>query len=123
MEKVTEFKEFVKKNPILLKYIKSNEMTWQKFYEIFDMYGEEETAWKDYITPEEKVEAAATAATTGFALGDMLSWLKGLNLDSVQEGIQSLQRVVGVIGDVSNKKTPSTDPEYKPRPLYKHFDD
>ena len=52
----------------------------------------------------------------------MPSWLKNINLDSVQEGIQSLQRVVGVIGDVSTKKTPS-DPEYKPRPLYKHFDD
>jgi len=119
MDKVTLFKEFVKKNPVLLKYIKNNEMTWQKFYEMYDIYGEEENAWKDYLTSGEKV---AVAATTGFALADMISWLKNVNLDSVQEGIQSLQRVVGVIGDVSTKKTPS-DPEYKPRPLYKHFDD
>lgn len=118
MDKVTLFKDFVRKNPVLLKYIKSNDMTWQKFYEIYDMYGEEENAWKDYLTP---VEKAAVAATTGFALPDMISWLKNINLDSLQEGIQSLQRVVGVIGDVSTKKTPS-DPEYKPRPLYKHFD-
>ena len=68
------------------------------------------------------VEKAAVAATTGFALTDIISWLKNINLDSLQEGIQSLQRVVGVIGDVSTKKTPS-DPEYKPRPLYKYFDD
>ena len=120
MEKVALFKEFVKKNPMLLKYIKNNEMTWQKFYEIYDMYGEDESAWKDYLS----VKEATVAATSGFALGDLLSWLKNINLDSVQEGVQSLQRVVGVMGDVSNKKNNNNmDPEYKPRPLYKHFDD
>lgn len=122
MEKVALFKDFVKKNPMLLKYIKNNEMTWQKFYEIYDMYGEEESAWKDYLSVK---ETAAVAATSGFALGDLLSWLKNINLDSLQEGMQSLQRVVGVMGDVSNKKNNNNnvDPEYKPRPLYKHFDD
>ena len=32
------FKIFAKNHPELLDYIKSGEMTWQKFYEIYDLY-------------------------------------------------------------------------------------
>ena len=49
MDKKSEFKAFVKNNPSLIKYVKNNEMTWQKFYEIYDIYGEDESVWNKYI--------------------------------------------------------------------------
>lgn len=121
MEKLDNFKVFVKNNPILLKYVKNNEMTWQKFYEIYDMYGEDDTAWSEYIS-NKKVEEAAKTVASGASIGELFNFFKGINLDSVQEGIESIQRVVGMVGDLTNK-TPTSTTEYKPRPLYKHFDD
>ena len=44
-------------------------------------------------------------------------------MDKIQEGVESLQRVVGVIGEMAATKEKSTQDNYKPRPLYKHFDD
>lgn len=44
-----QFKEFVKKNPILIKYVDSNEMTWQKFYEMYDLYGDDNSVWDKYL--------------------------------------------------------------------------
>ena len=41
MTKVDNFKEFVKKNQVLVTYVKENKMTWQKFYELYDLYGED----------------------------------------------------------------------------------
>ncbi len=41
MASVDSFKGFVKKNPILITFVRNNEMTWQKFYEIYDLYGED----------------------------------------------------------------------------------
>lgn len=114
-----EFKEFVKKNPKLLKYVKSGESSWQKFYEIYDMYGEEENAWKDYLG----VAAATTAAASSIGLLDVMNWFKGINLDNVQSGINNLQRVLGVVQDLSGKDTSKPKEEYKPRPIYKHFED
>ena len=112
-----DFKKFVQTKPELASYIEDNSMTWQKFYELYDMYGEDENAWKDYITKEKVVEAASTAtATAGF-----LTWLKSLDLDSIQNGVQSVQRVLSVLGDFGTKETKKE--EYKPRPMYKHFED
>ena len=120
MDKKEEFKTFVRKNPRLLKHVKNGDMTWQKFYEIYDMYGQDEDAWKDYLT----VGTVAATTASAFSFNDMMNWLKNINFDSVQTGIGNLQRVIGMVQDLTNKDTKETPKEeYKPRPLYKHFDD
>ena len=53
---VDSFKMFVRKNPNLIKYVNNNEMTWQKFYEMYDLYGEEHDIWNDYVKEEKKEE-------------------------------------------------------------------
>lgn len=111
METKEKFKDFVKNNPVLLKHVKNGNMTWQKFYEIYDMYGEDNEAWKDYLT---------TTSSNNRSF-DLPSFIAGLDLDSIQNGVSSIQRVLSLFQDMSNKETPKE--EYKPRPLYKHFDD
>lgn len=122
MDKKEEFKAFVKENPRLVKYIKNGEMTWQKFYEIYDIYGKDENAWKDYLTAG--VASVAATSASAFSFNDMINWVKGIDLDSVQSGIGNLQRVIGMVQDLTAKdSTEVKKEEYKPRPLYKHFDD
>lgn len=120
MDKLINFKTFVRKNPILLKYVKNGEMSWQKFYEIYDMYEEDESAWKSYITSENIVPEVAA---TSFGFADIIGLLKNADLSKIEEGINSVQRVIGVVQDLGTKDTPSIKPTYKARPLYKHFED
>jgi len=126
--KKDEFKEFVKKNPRLITYVKNNEMTWQKFYEMYDLYGESNDVWNEYKEEkkaEEKVEAANTATKAGLAgitFSEVVKWLKNVDLDGLQEGIGNVQRVLGVMQDFTKKDKTETN-TYKPRPLYKHFED
>lgn len=125
MDNVQKFKEFVRKNPSLIKYVRTGEMTWQKFYEIYNLYGEDESAWKDYLTPT-NVAKATTVATSGLGFGELFSMFKNIDLDSIQNGVNSIQRFLSVLQDFTSKGTnDSTRPrtEYKPRPLYKHFED
>ena len=110
MSKLEDFKVFVKKNPSLATYVNNGSMTWQKFYEMYDLYGENNDVWKSYL---------AIASTSGVA--DILSYFKNINLDSIQTGVNNIQRVLGVLGDI--KGNSSSKEEYKPRPIYKHFDD
>ena len=130
--KKEEFKQFVKNNPKLIKFVKNNEMTWQKFYEMYDLYGEEESVWKDYIGKDEttinntdnNIENKAKAGIAGLTLSEVVNWFKNVDLDGLQEGIGNFQRVLGVVQDFSKKDNTNTEKQaYKPRPLYKHFED
>lgn len=119
MDKKEAFKTFVKKNPRLLKYVRSGDMTWQKFYEIYDLYDEKEEVWQEYLQTE---EAKPVPKETKEPM-DLMSWLKSIDLDSVQNGVSSLQRVVGLLGELATPETKTPTETYKPRPLYKHFED
>ena len=105
------FKEFVKSNPSLLKYVKNKEMTWQQFYEMYDMYGENNDIWNKYLIDKKENKT-----------NDFINYFKNINLDQLQESINSIQRVIGVFSDIENKNETKND-NYEPKPIYKHFDD
>ncbi len=122
MASIDDFKNFVKKNPSLIKHVKNDDMSWQKFYEMFDLYGEDNDIWTPYMKRETvKNEVQQTASAVGAF--DLLAWLKNIDLDSIQNSVNNLQRVLGVVQDFSANKKTDTKTDYKPRPLYKHFED
>lgn len=107
-----EFKTFVRNNPNLIKYVRNGSKTWQDFYEIFNLYGSDKSAWSDYLN----------TSSSGQTI-DFMTWLKGIDVDSIQNGVASIQRVLDVVQDFTNKDKESSDELYKPRPLYRHFED
>ena len=75
--KKEEFKEFVKNNPKLITFVKNNEMTWQKFYEMYDLYGADNKVWDKYIKEEviEKKEEVVKSVASGFTLSEFINSL------------------------------------------------
>ena len=124
MDKKEAFKGFVRENPSLMRFVKNGEMTWQKFFEMYDMYGTNNSVWDDYL--KEAVATAAvtaTSSTPSISFNDVVNWVKGIDLDSVQSGINNIQRVVGMVQDFAKKDNTPEKEVYKPRPVYKHFED
>ena len=108
-----EFISFVRSNPSLIKYVRNNEMTWQKFYELYKLYGKDNSVWDEYLG-KKNIESTT--------INDVVNWFKKVDLDNLKEGIGNIERVIGVVKDFSKKDNIITD-TYKPRPLYKHFED
>lgn len=126
MENKEAFKNFVREHPKLVSFVKSGDMSWQKFYEMYDLYGAEHEVWNDYIKkpdqPKVDQAAAAGAATGALGIAELVNMFKNVDLDSIQNGVNSIQRVLGVFQDFNKKDTPTKE-TYKPRPIYKHFED
>ena len=123
MAKKDEFKIFASKHPELVKYIKSGETTWQNLYEIYDIYGEEKSAWKDYIKDN------ATTKANDYNFKNFTDKLKNIDFNSIQEHISTAQKALGIVQELTSKGSGSAAASevvadaIKPRPINKIFED
>src|SRR5574344_246253 len=100
-----DFKSFVSKNPKLITYVNNNTMTWQKFYEIYDLYGESNDAWDKYLK-EETTTTKTTSQVGDTSLKEIFNMIKNVDVDSVKKGIDGVQKAVGLLQDIGmNKRT------------------
>lgn len=128
MDDINNFKSFVRKNPNLIAYVRDGSMSWQKFYELYDLYGEDNSIWDSYIN--KKTDNTITSRTSdnssksNFSLGNILDMAKNIDANRLSDGISSLQKAIGLFGDIISKdSTSSTTSSYTPRPIYRKFDD
>lgn len=121
MDKKDEFKGFARLHPELVNYIKNGDMTWQKFYEIYDIYGENDTAWANYFN------TTTSKTTTSDAVGAIGDKLKNIDMNSIQEHIKTAQKALNLVSELTGKTettTPLTASIPKvPRPINQFFED
>ena len=121
MAKIDNFKLFVKNNPNLITYVKNNTMSWQKFYELYDLYGTDESVWNKYILDDRSgVEDSISKIT---------NMVKNVNVDSIKSHINTAQKAIDFVSDLTKKNpTPNITENLakgpvSPRPLNKFFED
>ena len=73
MTNIDNFKSFVKKNPKLITFVKNGSMSWQKFYELYDLYGEDNNVWNEYVKEEKKEYNDREILNSNTGLRDTLS--------------------------------------------------
>ena len=113
MDNLDNFKLFVKNNPSFASFIKDGSMTWQKFYELYDMYGEDSKVWDEFKTVSTKKNSPT--------LSDIVNMAKNIDMDKLQDGVNSLSKAVGLFSDLFAHK--NNNDTYQPRAVYKRFDD
>ena len=109
-----EFKDFVRKNTSLIKFVENGETTWQKLYELYDLYGENSSIWDKYL------KTNSLNANNSFK--DLINFIKGIDLNNVQKGISSIDKAIDAFKDIIPSKDNNVE-NYEPRPTYKYFED
>ena len=95
MSKLDNFKKFVYNHPELIDYVKKNNISWQSLYELYDLYGEKEDIWKKYIKND---------IIDSINIKGLLNALKSINLDSLEENINSIQKAVNLVEEFTKKE-------------------
>ena len=114
MNNLDNFKLFVKANPTFARFIKDGSMTWQKFYELYDMYGEDGEVWNEF--------KAVTTSKNSPTLNDIINIAKNIDMDKFQDGVNSLSKALGLFGELFQGKDGGIK-SYTPRAIYQRFDD
>lgn len=144
MSKLEEFKKYVKKYPKLISYVKEGKMSWQDFYELYDIYGENDEVWSKYVSESVSDGDNNTNTDTNKSIntdsvssddsnkesksitsvGDVVKMIKNMDVNKVQDGISSLQKAVDLFSTIFIKDGSKTSGStYTPRPIYRRFDD
>lgn len=108
-----DFKNFVNNHKELIRYVNTDKMTWQKFYDMYNLYGENSDIWDEYLKKEEN--------KSSISFSDILDSIKKLDPDEVQKNINSLNKILSLISTLVTKE--ESKQEYEPMPLYKKFED
>jgi len=114
------FKVFVKNNPNLVNYVKNNEMTWQKFYEMYDLYGESSEIWDKYLKNNSDRSSSNNLMDNFKGILDLF---KGVDLKTVQKTLNGLDKAIGTFRDFSGNNSGENTNVYETRPSDRYYED
>ncbi len=121
MKTKEEFKEFIKKNPAFVDSVKSGLTSWQELFELYSLYDEDSSVWDKYRIKEEVVKDTASS----LSLASIIETLKGINLDSFQNNLESIQKAVSFLEEFTKKddKKEEVKKNYKDENIDRFYSD
>ncbi|MCR6111243.1 YlbD family protein [Bacillus sp. A301a_S52] len=115
---VKRFKTFVKKNPYVLRDVKSGEKTLQDIFEEWMLFGEEDDIWESYLNDdEEKGETKkSNEEDEEDSTIDVLNMLKNMNLNDIQHHLGQFSTVVQSVQELVSqfRQQQTPDPSQGP---------
>ena len=122
MSKKDEFKSFVSSHPNLINIVKSKKHTWQDLFEVFDLYGTDESLWNKYMEAQDNIKNSSTSS-----IGELTKLFKNINIENVQKYIDTAQKAIGIVqeltgGNAAKDALSGTGPTAA-RPINKIFED
>lgn len=111
------FKVFASNHPELAENVLKGNTTWQQMYEIFEIYGADNPIWKNLFFKNTIPDDIASSVNS---FKEVFNTFKNIDMDSVQKSINNIQKTIGLLQELNlgSKQEP-----YKPRQIYRRFDD
>ena len=106
------FKDFARRNPDLASSVISGKTSWQQLFELDEIYGENNSIWNNYLKRESTSDTIYNSVNT---MKDFINTFKNTDIDSLQKGINNIQKTIGLLQDLGIGS-------YNPTPIYKRFD-
>ena len=118
MDKLEEFKEFIKDKPFLREKVDKKETTWQSLYETYDLFGKEADVFKEGNGSQRNAENASKNVNSN----SLLKMLEGVNLEKISENLEGMKKILGVLGEFTKKEEPRVNRRASSRP-HRGYDD
>ena len=124
MNKKEEFKEFLKRNSYLSRFVNDGSTTYQKLFETYDIYGENSEVWNEFRNAK---HSNIVSKKKTDSVKSVLNNLKNIDLDKLEENISSLEKALGFLEEIvlsrSEKKTEKKTSKKKNADIERFFED
>lgn len=91
MNKIDEFKAFMRTIPSIREEVSSGRYTWQQLYEIYDVYGQDDKLWQPY-------------QKSVIDLSSVLEVLKNVDLNALSKSFEGIQKILDLVGGLVVKE-------------------
>lgn len=98
---------FARNHPELASQVLNNNTTWQQLYELYEIYGEDNSIWRSFSKNDVDLNS----------FKEVFNLIKKVDLNSVQTGINNIQKTIGMLQDIGIGSKTSNPQE----PIYKRF--
>ena len=96
MEKLEKFKEFIKDKEFLIDKVNNGETTWQKLYEVYDLYGESASIFTNKETNRE-------TTTENNKANNLLKAFEGMDMNKINENLEGVRKILAVLSEFTKK--------------------
>ena len=112
VEKIDEFKEFVRSHPGLKDEVGTGKSTWQNFYESWYLYGSDDRQWEQYKAEQsaskpETVKAEVVDTKSELSGPEMMAqafeYLQKVDIDKVQKTMGTFQQFIQIFQTMGGK--------------------
>lgn len=109
MEKITEFKEFVREHPGLKDSVRNGNSSWQNLYEEWYLYGSDDKQWSRYKDNDAPVSEVVSKEKTEQLNGaEMMTqafeYLQKVDIDKVQKTMGTFQQFIQIFQTMQGGK-------------------
>ena len=93
MNKKEEFKRFIKDKEFLIDKVIKGETSWQKLYEIYDLYGENASIFKEEVKEETRENKT----------NNLLKAFEDIDVNKINENLEGVRKILAVLGEFTRK--------------------
>ena len=105
MDKLEEFKLFVKDKHFLAEKVKDGTYTWQTLYETYDMFGKDHEFFKEEIKEEPSKE---NVEDDNNSINKIFNQIKKVDTKKISDGLENVKKIVGLIDEFRPNVTSSS---------------
>jgi len=108
VEKINEFKEFVRSHPGLKDEVGAGKSTWQNLYESWYLYGPDDGQWEPYKAGGSTVKAEVVDTKSDLSGPEMVAqafeYLQKVDIDKVQKTMGTFQQFIQIFQTMQGGK-------------------
>lgn len=101
MDKLNQFKDFIKTHRHVYKLIESKKYTWQQLYEHYDIFGEDDELFKEIELNNKSTETKENEGTKSKQSSNIINTLAGMDVNKISDGLNGMKKILNILSEVA----------------------